>query len=295
MTGDRVVDKRRTYTFYIDDAAIDSFAEQIGVYGIALYALLVRHSRHHETFLGYKFMMSKLQIGRSTLVRTLALLEEVGLIAIETRRAEVGDYDTKLYKILDLSHLRGGTTRVPPGTPETPPGTPETPRWYHTGTTMKESSFKGLKPKTPNPTSGEQILAATGGEQNHGSEGEHPGDTEGSVRSEMTLSPLEVHRDLVQTHPAPAAALPKNSRAAGTNPRQMAQRAQEAAKRQEQEHITACALCDAKGMLLFFDATGIGYTNTCPHDLPKILAYVESHGYTWPHAPPGATEGGPAP
>lgn len=89
--------------------------------------------------------------------------------------------------------------------------------------------------------------------------------------------------------------LPKNSRAHGTNPRAVAARQQQDARQLDQEQIAACPHCDATGRLLFFDATGIGYTNTCPHDLPRILGYVERHRYHWPHAPPGATDHGPAP
>ena len=93
--------------------------------------------------------------------------------------------------------------------------------------------------------------------------------------------------------PAPGArAEGTNPRALGTDlrtqdisPRQSAEREAAGAREKAQAAMAACAHCDAKGKLLFFDAESRGFVADCPHDLPKILAYVASHAYTWPAAP----------
>ena len=153
-----LTDKRRTYTFYVDDAVLDVFGPSIGAYGIAVYALLARHAKYKQAFPSYKLMQKKLGIGRMTVVRTLAMLEKAGLITIETRKSHVGDYDTKLYTLCDLSSFRGGgTCEVLPGTPGIPPDTCEVPGVvpvrYQGGTcevpegiSLKESQLKDPDP-----------------------------------------------------------------------------------------------------------------------------------------------------
>lgn len=109
-----LLDKRRTYNFYVDDALIDHFAPKIGVYGIAVYVLLVRHAKNHKAFPSWSRMVERLGISRKTVQRTLTDLENTGLIKIKKRRSAHGDSDTSLYTIQDLSHLRtpSDTTEV---------------------------------------------------------------------------------------------------------------------------------------------------------------------------------------
>jgi hypothetical protein len=93
--------------------------------------------------------------------------------------------------------------------------------------------------------------------------------------------------------PAPASraegtnprALGSDLRSHGLSPRQVDAQQAAAAQQAASDQVAACPHCDTKGKLLFFDAGGLGFVATCPHDLAKILAYVESHAYTWPAAP----------
>lgn len=124
---DTIIDKRRTYRFYLDDVLMDEYASQIGVYGIAVYALLARHAKNGQSFPSYKHITKTLGIGRATVVRTLAMLEEKGLITIEARKTTAGDSDSNLYTILDLSHHHGGgsSPERPPSSLESTPSSPE--------------------------------------------------------------------------------------------------------------------------------------------------------------------------
>jgi hypothetical protein len=157
-------DSRRTHAFYVDDDLIDTYAEQIGVNGIAVYTLLVRYAKRHHAWPGYKTITAKLHIGRSTLVRTLARLERVGLITITRRYTTAGDRDTNLYTILDLHQppeqltLEGGPT-VAPGGPMA------APRWSCNGSTvvpeqdwkeshLKESHLRKDTPPSPSERGG---------------------------------------------------------------------------------------------------------------------------------------------
>jgi len=105
----------------------------------------------------------------------------------------------------------------------------------------------------------------------------------------------------------PMATSPHPSRADGTNPRALERERADAEQQAEDALRAQCHYCDAKGWLWFLDARQERWDAKCPHDLPKILAYVASHAYTWPAAPPaptptdhgpappGGAEGGPAP
>jgi hypothetical protein len=145
-----IIDSRRTYTFYVDDALIDHFAPQIGVYGIAVYVLLVRHAKNHQAFPSLTRITERLSISRRTAQRTLTDLEKAGLITIKKRRSIHGDADTNLYIIRDLAHVRGGGgfLQTPPGSPETPPGSLETPgvvSYRHQGGVSRELEGISLK------------------------------------------------------------------------------------------------------------------------------------------------------
>lgn len=126
----QLADKRRTFTFYVDDTVIDEFCPTIGVYGLAMYVLLVRHAKNGQCFPSYRLLTQKLGIGRATVKRTLELLEKHGLVTKENRKTTVGDADTNLYTIMDLSHLhprRGSSVESPPSSVVDPPSSVVSP------------------------------------------------------------------------------------------------------------------------------------------------------------------------
>jgi hypothetical protein len=163
-----LTDKRRTYTFYVDDAVLDVFGPRIGVYGIAVYTLLARHAKHKQSFPSYKHIMKQLGIGRMTVWRTMDLLIKEGLIHKEQRESTQGDLTSNLYTLLDLSQhhdhgepfqetsggstsqVLGSTTVILPSTTQGLPSTPEVPE----GISLKGSHLKDLKPPPIGPPPG---------------------------------------------------------------------------------------------------------------------------------------------
>ena len=112
-----LTDKRRTYTFYVDDAVLDVFGPKIGAYGIAVYTLLARHAKHKQCFPSYRHIQKQLGLSRQTVWRTLELLVKEGLISREQRSSAHGDNDSNLYTLLDLSEHHthgGGSSQEPP-------------------------------------------------------------------------------------------------------------------------------------------------------------------------------------
>lgn len=116
-----LLDKRRSHHFWIDDAVIDNFLPEIGVYGLAVYTYLSRRAKRSKTFPGIRRIAKDLGIGTSTVQKTLLHLKSKQLVDITQRRDDAGDAASNLYTLKDLSHLWG----VPPG--DTPVSTQNTP------------------------------------------------------------------------------------------------------------------------------------------------------------------------
>lgn len=276
----RVRDTRRTYTFYMDDALIDIYGPQIGAYGVALYALLARYAKHHEAWPGYKTMAAQLHISRMTVIRTLQCLARVGLIEIDTRHTPDGDYDTKLYRLCDLSKGRGGISQIPPGTSQIP-------GWSTTDTTVvsqvdqKESQKKESQLRDPDlpPTpmnGGVKNFDPKLGEQNAEPLGEN------TVCSGDESSMADV--TLADVTPTPR----NNSRADGTSPRQLASKAAAAVRQAAKNRIEDCLFCDVRGHVELRREDDTVVMLRCPHDRSTLRTVMAAHDYHWPAGPPPA-------
>ena len=127
--GETVQDGRRRHFFILDNAFIDQCGEAIGVYGIAVYALLARHADGNGlAFPGLKRIGEKLKISRSTVLRTLKTLEDAGMLKIERgeKSGTVNKYvlnDTADWKLA----TEGYQTDTPPVSVGNPPGVSQTP------------------------------------------------------------------------------------------------------------------------------------------------------------------------
>lgn len=98
-----LTDKRRTYTFYVDDVVLDVFGPKIGAYGIAVYTLLARHAKQKQCFPSYRHIMKQLDMSRERLWKTITVLINEGLIQKVQRESAYGDLTSNLYVLLDLS------------------------------------------------------------------------------------------------------------------------------------------------------------------------------------------------
>lgn len=97
-------------------------------------------------------------------------------------------------------------------------------------------------------------------------------------------------------------ALETNPRALGTNlraldmsPRQVEAQQDAVAKQQARETLAACPSCQGSGFLDCYEADQTFRLLRCPHDLGEIQRLLAAKHLTWPAAPPGATDHGPAP
>ena len=75
-------DRRRHGFFIVDNEIIDVYGAQIGVYGVAVYSALARFANADaECWPSLATLGARLNASRSSVIRALAKLEEVGLIA----------------------------------------------------------------------------------------------------------------------------------------------------------------------------------------------------------------------
>lgn len=102
--SDKIKDGRRFAFFMLDNDMIDYYAERIGVYGLAIYSLLVRYAdaNGENSFPSYSTISKKLGISRPMIKPTLDLLIKNGLITKENRETAQGDRASNLYTIVQL-------------------------------------------------------------------------------------------------------------------------------------------------------------------------------------------------
>jgi hypothetical protein len=118
--NDTLRDGRRHSFYIVDNAVIDKYGPQIGVYGIAVYNLIARYadSNGENAFPSLTTITKKLDISRPKAVTTLNKLVEVGLIHREHRHREDGSKNSSLYTIIDLHpskpDLPGSKLDLPP-------------------------------------------------------------------------------------------------------------------------------------------------------------------------------------
>jgi len=111
---------------WLDMAVIATYGPRIGAYGVAVYAVLAEHAnrRTQACWPSIGLIASQLRLSRSTVKKTLRMLEAEGLIRIQARRDPQGDPTSHCYTLLDpmpemvapaLEVLEGGRS------PENPP------------------------------------------------------------------------------------------------------------------------------------------------------------------------------
>ena len=97
-------DERRVGWYRIDNHVLDQYGKEIGVYGLAIYNVLARHAnRAGVCYPSIARLAAVVRCSRGAIKRYLDVLESCGLIAVEPRAAILGEPDTNLYRLLDLS------------------------------------------------------------------------------------------------------------------------------------------------------------------------------------------------
>ena len=81
----RVIDRRNKEKFFVDDVFIDKMARELGPFGTSVYFSLCRHSNiNQQCFPSIKYISEELSISESSVKRSLAVLEELKIIALLT-------------------------------------------------------------------------------------------------------------------------------------------------------------------------------------------------------------------
>lgn len=118
--------------YIIDNFIIDEYGPKIGVYGVAVYNLIVKYTNDEGTnaFPSYQTIANKLGMSRPKAIETVNLLIEVGLIEKEKRTDLAGDATSNLYSLVRFGGkqrlpdgdygLLGGKRGLPPGKPRLP-------------------------------------------------------------------------------------------------------------------------------------------------------------------------------
>ncbi|NWJ46414.1 MAG: helix-turn-helix domain-containing protein [Chloroflexi bacterium] len=100
--------------FIVDNEVLDNYGSRIGAYGIAVYNALCRFANSDgECFPSYQAIMERTGMGRSSVINSLAKLEEVGLIEAQDRPGH-----SKVYTVLPL--LKRAIAKKHPSTTQTP-------------------------------------------------------------------------------------------------------------------------------------------------------------------------------
>jgi Helix-turn-helix domain len=139
----KVESRRRVDWFWMNKSIIDTYGTQLGPYGIAVYCLLARCANEEgHAIPSLSYMARKLNMGRSSVQRALAVLEACQLIERKQRRTDAGDYASSTYILLPIDDegippqnigIPPQNTPVPPQNTPVPPQTIEYTPTEHTG------------------------------------------------------------------------------------------------------------------------------------------------------------------
>jgi hypothetical protein len=126
-------DKRVENRFFIDNVFIDDYGPIVGVYGIAVYSAIVRHSNPDGTgaFPSYNRIAAKIGCCVTKVKESVQQLIDLKLIASRPRFKKDGSQTSNAYFILQVPPRAtpaatdtGGTTDNPPGVHRTPTTNP---------------------------------------------------------------------------------------------------------------------------------------------------------------------------
>lgn len=116
-------DNRKKGWFWTDNELIDLYARHFGVHATAVYLCLCRHANNEtqECFPSINMISEKLGISKSSVVRSLFILEKYDLISVLRTKEENGSPLNNVYTLTSKNKWL-----LPPSTSGALPSTPET-------------------------------------------------------------------------------------------------------------------------------------------------------------------------
>ena len=140
-------DRRHAAWFWMDKALIDVYGPDIGVYGVAMYALLARYADNKgQAYPSMTTMASLLNISKQSVWRTMNALIAHGLVEKTSRLSEHGDAETNVYTLLHIEW--GGSPQELPSSPQDLPSSPQEPG------VVPQGNGGGSSQDLPTPPSG---------------------------------------------------------------------------------------------------------------------------------------------
>ena len=98
-----VRDHRRKGFFTIDNELLDRYGDQLGPYGLAVYMALARFANQEGTcWPSLATIAKRTGMSRMQVIREIAKLQALQLIAVEHQCSEMGIHRANLYILLDL-------------------------------------------------------------------------------------------------------------------------------------------------------------------------------------------------
>lgn len=98
-----VADRRKRGYFTVDNVLLDVYGAQLGPYGIAVYCCLARFAnREQECWPSFDAIAKRTGMSRRQVVREIAKLEQLAIIAITPRLDDKGRHKSNLYVLLDI-------------------------------------------------------------------------------------------------------------------------------------------------------------------------------------------------
>lgn len=122
---DKLIDRREPGFYIVDNEIIEVYGARLGVYGIAVYNVLLKFSNAsgENAFPSYQTIADLLGMSRPKAVEGVKLLLECGLIEKTPRMSSSGDPTTNIYTLLDVKKVvGGGKQHLPPSKQHLPGG-----------------------------------------------------------------------------------------------------------------------------------------------------------------------------
>lgn len=109
--SDKIIDRREPGFYIVDNEVIEVFGARIGVYGIAVYNVLLKfaNASGENAFPSYQKIADLLGISRPKAIEGVKILLEHGLIEKTPRMSSSGDPTTNIYTLLDVKKIAGGS------------------------------------------------------------------------------------------------------------------------------------------------------------------------------------------
>jgi len=106
-------DDRQPGWYYVDNALLDEYGPKIGALGIAVYSTLARYAnKARVSWPSYSTMADALKLSRPTVIATVRVLVEHGLVEVETIKKD-GKRPYNLYTLIKVTTIPTGKADEP--------------------------------------------------------------------------------------------------------------------------------------------------------------------------------------